>query len=639
MAFWSRSLRLRLISYFGLLSCLTVFSVGLLTFLGARIVITRLVFDRLRVSALLKEEAINLWIDNQRNATVAIAQLNDIRSALPLLLLDDRRDLDSAQAYSEVKQTLNSALASRPELAEVLILRRAGGRVILSTNPDREGEYHPEASYFQAGLKETYVQGLYASPGTNRPRITIATPLTNDWGDVVAVLAVHLNLEQMDRIIIDRVGLGESGSSYLVDAYNSLVSGDRFGQDEYPDGVHSEGIRKAINRQDGGGLYLNYAGEPVIGYSRWLEQLDVALLVEIRQREAFAPARQLAWGIVIVGVTSVLLVMPIVSWLSSQITRPILAIKDAAMRVADGDFLQSAPVLTQDEVGMLAQAFNRMAERLQDLYSGLEEKVMQLELAEISVRESLHDLRIEQERSERLLLNTLPQAIAKRLKVGENIIAEHYEQVTVLFADLVAFTKLSERLPPKQLVEMLNEIFSQFDQLSEHHGLEKIKTIGDAYMVVGGLPEPQAGHAEAIATMALDMLTILAAFNDRTGEALSLRIGIHSGSVVAGVIGIKKFTYDLWGDTVNLASRMESQGISGKVQVSSAAYELLKDRFDLVARETIMVKGKGAMQTYFLLSDRAGIAGHPPASIFDLAHNPTPNLEITFPQSHPDQDH
>ncbi len=639
MAFWSRSLRLRLISYFALLSCLTVFSVGLLTFLGARILITRLVFDRLRVSALLKEEAINLWIDNQRDATIAIGQLNDIRNALPLLLLDDRRNLASAQAYSEVKQTLNSALASRPELAEVLILSKTGGKVILSTNPDREGEYRLKDSYFREGLKETYVQSVYLSPVTNRPTITIATPLTNDWGDGVGVLAVHLNLEQMDRIIVDRVGLGESGSSYLVDAYNSLVSGDRFGKEDYPQGVHSEGIRKAINREDGGGLYLNYAGVPVIGYSRWLEQLDVALLVEIRQTEAFAPARQLAWGIVIVGVTSVLLVMPIVSWVSLQITRPILAIKDAAMRVADGDFLQSAPVLTQDEVGMLAQAFNRMAERLQDLYSGLEEKVMQLELAEMSVRESLHELRIEQERSERLLLNTLPQAIANRLKVGENIIAEHYEQVTVLFADLVAFTKLSERMPPKQLVEMLNEIFSQFDQLSEHHGLEKIKTIGDAYMVVGGVPEPQANHGEAIAAMALDMLTILEAFNDRTGEALSLRIGIHSGSVVAGVIGIKKFTYDLWGDTVNLASRMESQGISGKIQVSSVTYEILKDRFELVARETIMVKGKGVMQTYFLLSDRAGIAGHPPASILDPAQNPTPKLQITFPHSPPDQDH
>jgi len=248
-------------------------------------------------------------------------------------------------------------------------------------------------------------------------------------------------------------------------------------------------------------------------------------------------------------------------------------------------------------------------------------------------------LQIERQRAEQLLLNVLPKAIAEQLKQNPRSLAEQFEDATILFADIVGFTPLSAQMGAIELVEFLNDIFSTFDQLTERFHLEKIKTIGDAYMVVGGVPEPQAGHAEAIAAMALDMLTILAAFNERTGETLSLRIGIHSGSVVAGVIGIKKFTYDLWGDTVNLASRMESQGISGKIQVSSTTYELIKDRFELVARETIMVKGKGAMQTYFLVSDRTGIAGHPPVNILDPAQNPTPKLEMTFPQCPPDQDH
>lgn len=607
MHFWSKSLRIRLVSSFSLLSLLTVISVGVLTFLGARVLITRLVFDRLRVSALLKADAITLWIENQQEATTAIAQLNEVRDRLPDLLDDpeqrDRRALNSA--YIETKRILTSTLASRPELAEIMILDKQGGRVVLSTNPEREGEYRVKDSYFTEGLRETYVQSVYPSPVTNRPTITISTPLGDARGQVVAVLAVHLNLEQMDRIVTERVGLGRSGTSYLVDAYNAFVSGDRFGKEDYPRGVHSEGIDKAINQQDGGGLYPDYAGVPVIGYSRWVDELQVALLVEITQAEAFRPARQLAWGIFLVGSGSVLLVMGGAYWLSLQITRPIVAIKDAAIRVANGDFQQMAPVMTDDEVGVLARAFNQMTERLQDLYTGWEEKVMQLELAEMSVRKSLQELEVEQARSERLLLNTLPSAIAKRLKVGESVIAEHYEQVTVLFADLVNFTQVAERMPPKRLVEVLNEIFSEFDQLSDRHALEKIKTIGDAYMVVGGLPEPNPHHAETVAAMALDMMTVLQSFNARTGETLKLRIGIHSGSVVAGVIGMKKFTYDLWGDTVNLASRMESQGEAGQIQLSPVTYGLVKARFDCAPRGPIEVKGKGEMITYFLIRDRA----------------------------------
>lgn len=624
MQFWSKSLRIRLVSYFSLLSLLTVISVGVLTFLGARVLITRLVFDRLRVSAFLKADAIALWIENQQEATTAIAQLNEVRDRLPALLQNptagDRASLDSA--YIETKRLLTSTLASRPELAEIMILDQKGGRVVLSTNPEHEGEYRVKDSYFTEGLRNTYVQSVYPSPVTNRPTITISTPLGDARGQVVAVLAVHLNLEQMDRIVTERVGLGQSGTSYLVDAYNAFVSGDRFGKEDYPRGVHSEGIDKAINQQDGGGLYLDYAGVPVIGYSRWVDELQVALLVEITQAEAFRPARQLAWGIFIVGSGSVLLVMAGVSWFSLQITRPILAIKEAAIRVADGDFRQMAPVMTNDEVGVLAQAFNQMTERLQDLYAGWEEKVMQLELAEMSVRKSLQELEIEQARSERLLLNTLPQAIAKRLKVGESVIAEHYEQVTVLFADLVNFTQIAERMPPKRLVEMLNEIFSEFDQLSDRHQLEKIKTIGDAYMVVGGLPEPNPYHGEAVAAMALDMLTVLNAFNARTGETLNLRIGIHSGSVVAGVIGMKKFTYDLWGDTVNLASRMESQGETGRIQLSPVTYELIKSRFDCVPRGPIEVKGKGSMVTYFLEGDRAVFEERSPSNPLQIRPHP-----------------
>lgn len=213
----------------------------------------------------------------------------------------------------------------------------------------------------------------------------------------------------------------------------------------------------------------------------------------------------------------------------------------------------------------------------------------------------LKQLQIEQEKSERLLLNILPKPIADRLKQGQSVIADSFAEVTVLFADIVDFTRLSAHMSPTGLVVLLNEIFSTFDRLAERHGLEKIKTIGDAYMVVGGLPTPRPDHAEAISEMALDMQREIVQFKVENGEPLHLRIGIHTGPVVAGVIGTRKFSYDLWGDTVNTASRMESHGLSGGIQVTATTYECLQHKYLFEERGMIQVKNKGEMMTYFLL--------------------------------------
>jgi class 3 adenylate cyclase len=204
------------------------------------------------------------------------------------------------------------------------------------------------------------------------------------------------------------------------------------------------------------------------------------------------------------------------------------------------------------------------------------------------------------QRSEELLLNILPPSIAKRLKLSGGTIADGFAGVTVLFADIVGFTMLSARLPPERIVDVLNDLFCRFDDLAGHLGLEKIKTIGDCYMVAGGLPEPRPDHAEAVAEMGLAMLGIVAEIAGRTGESLSVRIGIHSGPVVAGVIGKRKFIYDLWGDTVNVASRMESHGIPGMIQLSAASRELLDGKYRLHHRGLIEIKGKGEMDTWLL---------------------------------------
>lgn len=228
-------------------------------------------------------------------------------------------------------------------------------------------------------------------------------------------------------------------------------------------------------------------------------------------------------------------------------------------------------------------------------------------------------LRLEQEKSERLLLNILPKVIADQLKQnlwsfsedglvrnnGTALIAEEFDEVTILFADIVGFTPLSVRISPQALVNLLNEIFSTFDRLAEKHGLEKIKTIGDAYMVAGGLPMRRDDHAEAIAQMALDMQTAITQFQADKGEPFQIRIGINTGPVVAGVIGLRKFIYDLWGDTVNVASRMESQGEPGRIQVTQANYTRLQDKYLFEQRGTMYVKGKGEMTTYWLIGSRS----------------------------------
>ncbi|TAE55786.1 MAG: adenylate cyclase [Nostocales cyanobacterium] len=210
------------------------------------------------------------------------------------------------------------------------------------------------------------------------------------------------------------------------------------------------------------------------------------------------------------------------------------------------------------------------------------------------------ELQIAQQQSEKLLLNILPQVIAEQLKQQPTTIADSFLEVTVLFADIVGFTELSSHTSPPQLVELLNEIFCLFDELAEIHGVEKIKTIGDAYMAVAGLPKHRSDHATAIANMALDMQKVLGKFNQEQNQSFRIRIGISTGPVVAGVIGLKKFAYDLWGDTVNTASRMESHGIPGCIQVSENSYHLLKEKYILEKRGSVEIKGKGQMTTYLL---------------------------------------
>jgi class 3 adenylate cyclase len=304
-------------------------------------------------------------------------------------------------------------------------------------------------------------------------------------------------------------------------------------------------------------------------------------MIESRMRldEALKPVSDMRRLFVWYGAGLFLLAVLAAWLLMRQILRPINALMGAVQRVRDGDLSAKVEWKWRDELGMLSDTFNSMT-------SSIREKT---ELIEEKNREN-----------EALLLNILPGEIAARLKDGEHEIADSFTEVTVLFGDLVGFTSLSSKIAPDRLVEMLNALFSRFDQSAYELGIEKIKTIGDCYMAVCGLPKPCPNHAEKMARMALRMVAATHEYGLERGLDLRLRIGLNSGPVVAGVIGRSKFIYDLWGDTVNLASRMESTGVPGEIQVTRSVYEQLKDEFEFESRGIVQVKGKGEIEAWLL---------------------------------------
>lgn len=265
--------------------------------------------------------------------------------------------------------------------------------------------------------------------------------------------------------------------------------------------------------------------------------------------------------------------------ITRSIRAPLAHLDRAAARMAEGDLEQQVPVHSEDEIGRLSRTFNTMAN---------------------NIREQTKEIRGKNEENERLLLNILPGPIADRLKRGEETIADHFPEVTVLFSDIVGFTQLSSELPPAELVEVLNEIFSAFDDSARRLGIEKIKTIGDAYMAVAGLTHEIEDPVSSMVEMGLEMFAAVDRVNRRRGTAFQMRIGINCGPVVAGVIGKSKFIYDLWGDAVNLASRMESHGIEGRIQITEQVQRRIADRFRVEERGEIQVKGRGTTKTYLI---------------------------------------
>lgn len=373
--YFNKSLMARLVGYYLFLALPTVILVGVIVYFRAIDNLKQSIFRRLEAVAVLKEDNLNLWIDEQRRNLTFIAWLPEIQTQVGILTSTTSADPDYQEAYAVLTRYLSYVVSSVSDAEELFILDM-DGRIILSTYEAHEGLSRQELPYFQTGRFNTTVQPFYTDSDTGRTMITVATPIFDASKRRVGVLAGHLNLERVNRIVLERSGLGESGETYLVNPNNIFVSAPLFlSPDQTQNAVHSLGIDTALKKQEGEDLYTNYQGIPSIGVYMWLENQQVALLAEMSQAEAFAPARSLAWIITIISLASAALISAGVYLLARQIAHPILAITSTAQRVAGGDLSQSAPVLTEDEVGVLANAFNQMTSQLRLLYEGLERKV------------------------------------------------------------------------------------------------------------------------------------------------------------------------------------------------------------------------------------------------------------------------
>ncbi len=292
--------------------------------------------------------------------------------------------------------------------------------------------------------------------------------------------------------------------------------------------------------------------------------------------------------------------------------RPALILLDINMPGMDG-FETCRRLKADDKTKESVVIFLSARDSVQDKVEGLQlgavdyvskpfqfEEVVARVNTQLELKRAREELKLMHQKAESLLLNILPRSIADRLKEDERNLVEHFPAATIFFCDLVGFTPLSAKAEPAEVVGFLNRVFTVMDGLVEKHGLEKIKTIGDAYMVGGGVPDPREDHAQAVANFSLELLEVIPELQANESLPLSLRIGIHSGPVVAGVIGEKKFAYDLWGDTVNTTSRMESNGEPNHIHISKATHDLLGDGYLYEARGEIEIKGKGVMETFFL---------------------------------------
>jgi class 3 adenylate cyclase len=549
-------------------------------------------------------------------------------SAARRMLLDDAGDGSAYSKLHAVYHPLMRAAATTVGFFDFMIADPRSGRITyavakevdfassLHTGAFRRSNVAAAVAQCAAATERSTVCledfAPYA-PSFGAPTAFMAAPVI-DQGVVIGVLIAQLSIEEIDRVVTGgrrwrHEGFGATGEAYLVGPDSMVRSGPRlfhedregfyaalkeagdppeeieairrYGTPVLHERIDTLATRAALAGIEGTGQVIGSRGKPTL--ASWgplaIPGVKWGLVAKIETSEAFAPIYQLQRDLAITGGVALLVVILTGAWLSRSLLGPLAELTAGVRRFAGGDYGAKVPVRSRDEIGQLCSAFNGMVDELHGKNIVIENKNRE---------------------NEELLLNVLPAPIANRLRGGEIGIADGFAEVTVAFADLVGFTALTSEMPPAEVVTLLNGLFTRFDIAAQDLGIEKIKTVGDAYMAVCGMPVPVANHAERMVRMAIRMVHITREHALEHHVTMKLRIGINSGPVVAGVIGKSKYIYDLWGDTVNLASRMESGGVPDGIQVTRPVYEKLKDEFVFEPRGLIEVKGKGRVEAWLL---------------------------------------
>lgn len=566
-------------------------------------------------------------------AAIQLQYLYIVKNPNPQGHRDELADAGDGSEYSRVHEKYHHAfqgIIKKFGYYDLYLIDNDTERIVYDVAKDRDfGTSLRDGPYRNSNLAKVVKQCLAANnvndvffsdfepyeASEGEPTQYVASPIW-DGQERLGVFALQLSTAAIDDVMTgkrgwERDGLGQTGESVIVgqdyllrtSARQYLESPEAYLARLKENGVSEEkldriltykttilqisarfpSVTAALAGKEGTTIERNTRGRGIASLVSYaplhIQGLHWAIASRMYLNEALKPVSEMQrlfgwWG------AGLLLLTVIAAWyMTRQILRPINALVGAARKVAAGDLTAHVEWKWKDELGLLSDTFNSMTQ---------------------SIREKTELIEQKNRENEALLLNILPGEIAARLKNGEHEIADSFADVTVLFGDLVGFTALSSHTSAVEIVKMLNGLFSLFDQAAGELGIEKIKTIGDCYMAVCGLPSPCADHTDRMARMALRMLEAAQQYGKEQGLNIQMRIGLNSGPVVAGVIGVTKFIYDLWGDTVNLASRMESTGMPGQIQVTGSVYQRLKDGYEFESRGIVQVKGKGEIETWLL---------------------------------------